>query len=98
MLSFVPSENERVLDLPDTVQLSEGQSLHYLRTAAEQPCLSVVPPDELYEMDPLRTYEIVTSNSSSSAAVGTATLSTCSTKYLPAVVGQVGMVRLSQEP
>jgi hypothetical protein len=50
MLSFTPSESERVLDLPDNVPLSEARSLYYLRSAAEQLCLSIVPPNELYEM------------------------------------------------
>jgi hypothetical protein len=50
ILSFVPSEIERVLDLPNDVHLSDPQSLDSLRTAAEQLCLSVDPPNELYEM------------------------------------------------
>jgi hypothetical protein len=50
MLSFVPSEFERVLDLPDNVHLSDPQLLDSLRSAAEQLCLSIVPPNEFYEM------------------------------------------------
>jgi hypothetical protein len=49
-LSFVPSERERVLELLDDVHLSDPLSLDSLRSAAEQLCLSVVPPNELYEM------------------------------------------------